>query len=278
MEYTALTFSTDTEISRELLFAVLDSEGFEGITENENQVIAYIPAEEFNSGNLESMLSVYNISDEVFLEKEEVIKQKNWNEEWEKNFDPIIINEQCVIRAPFHEDFAGCKYILTIEPKMSFGTGHHETTRLVMQQMFQHEFNGKKVLDMGCGTGILAILAAKLGAGDITAIDYDIWSYENTLENIQRNNTTDIKVLHGGKEVIPKEKFDIIIANINRNILEDQISEYLKRMHTESLLFLSGILVDDFDYMQNLFNQHKLLLKHSENLNKWGVLKVQLSS
>ena len=278
MEYIAITFVTENDQSREILFAILDTEGFEGITENDENIIAYIPEDEFSYDELQNTLAAFNVDTEVSIEKKETIRQKNWNEEWEKNFDPIIVNEHCVIRAPFHQAFNEYKYIITIEPKMSFGTGHHETTRLMMNQMFNIDFSKAKVLDMGCGTGILAILAALFGAPDVTAIDYDSWSYENTLENIQRNNVGKIKVLHGGKEVIPNEKFDIILANINRNILIDQIPDYKERMHKNSILLLSGILVDDFEIMDNTLLKHNLLLKQHENLHKWGILKVQLSS
>lgn len=275
MEYLALKFKTTSCDVRDMLIAVLDSEGFEGITEEDDMIIAYIPTGEYNTDELESMLAALNLEEEVTILEQQTIQQKNWNEEWEKNFDPIIVNKNCVIRAPFHDAFKGYDYRITIEPKMSFGTGHHETTKLMMQKLFQLNLKGKKTLDMGCGTGILAILATQLGASPVTAIDYDLWSYENTLENIKRNNTESIAVFHGGKEVIPNENFDIIIANINRNILEDQMDIYSKRLTKDGILLLSGILTDDYQYMETVLERNGFKMVEKESLNKWGRLTVQ---
>lgn len=277
MDYISIKFSTENadDTQKELLIALLDSINFEGITEEKSQTIGYIPVNDFNTEELNELLSAYGLS-EIFKNFDiSNIKEQNWNAEWEKNFEPIIIDNLCAIRAPFHDAFDECTYQITVEPKMSFGTGHHETTRLIIEEMLKMNFDNKSVLDMGCGTGILAILAQMKKARDVTAIDYDKWAYENTVENCERNKCDDIEVILGGKEVIPDKQFDIIIANINRNILIDQLPEYIKRMHNETLLILSGILVEDFEFMINETKQRKLKTVEKRSLNKWGMMIVR---
>ena len=277
MEYISLKFNTENadDTQKELLIALLDSINFEGITEEEKQTTGYIPLKDYNTDELNELLTAYGLSTIFKNFETSNIKEQNWNAEWEKNFSPIVIDTRCAIRAPFHDAFDECTYQITIEPKMSFGTGHHETTRLIIEEILEMNFDNKSVLDMGCGTGILAILAQMKKASEVTAIDYDKWAYENTVENCERNNCADIEVILGGKEVIPNKKFDIIIANINRNILVDQLPEYIKRMHNETLLLLSGILVEDFEFMINETNQYKLKTIAKKSLNKWGMMIVR---
>lgn len=278
MEYLGITFRYKSIESKEILNAILDTEGFEGVNEENDLLMGFVASEECNINILQEIFESYNIDDEIEIVSQELFPDKNWNEEWERSFEPIIINEKCVVRAPFHSSFKEYPYVITIEPKMSFGTGHHETTRLMIIELFNLDIKNKKVLDMGSGTGVLAILTAKFGASEVTAIDNDKWAFENCKENTKSNNVEFIKVLLGGKEIIPKTNFDVIIANINRNILIDQLDSYKQCMAANSVLLLSGILKTDFDFMNERLIQCGLQTEKSESLNKWGLLKVRLSS
>ena len=169
-----------------------------------------------------------------------LIPQKNWNEVWESTFEPIEISNKIYVRATFHPAKPEFEYEIVIDPKMAFGTGHHQTTSMMLEWILENDFAGKKVLDMGCGTGILAIMAAKAGASAITAIDYDPVCYDSAIENAVLNHIDNITTLCGSKEVIPNEQFDIILANINRNILLDQIQRYSEVLKPEGEIYLSG--------------------------------------
>src|SRR6478735_357871 len=209
MNYYELLFTTITteDYQQDLLIAALGEIGFDTFEELDLGFKAYIPVDDFDQRVLNEALEPYRnmftFSYEVTL-----IPQKNWNEVWESNFEPIQIGDQVFVRATFHEPRPEFPYEIVIDPKMAFGTGHHQTTAMVMQLMLENDFVGKKVLDMGCGTGILAILAAKLGATDLTAIDYDPVCYESTIENSALNHVEHIKALCGSKEVIPAERYD----------------------------------------------------------------------
>ena len=213
--------------------------GFDTFEEVDFGFKAYIPAVKFNKEELDERLepfhNVLTFSYEVNL-----IPQKNWNEVWESNFQPIQIKDQVLVRATFHEPRPDFPFEIVIDPKMAFGTGHHQTTSMMMDFMLDTVFTGKKVLDMGCGTGILAILAAKKGAAEIVAIDYDPVCFESTIENAALNRVENMRILCGSKEVIPDEQFDIILANINRNILLDQMETYHRSLKPGGIVFLSG--------------------------------------
>ena len=241
MNYYELLFTTMTteDYQQDLLISALGDIGFDTFEEVDLGFKAYIPADNFDLGVLNNALEVYR---EMFTFSYDItlIPQKNWNEVWESNFEPIQIGNQVFIRATFHAPKPEFPYEIVIDPKMAFGTGHHQTTAMMMELMLENDFAGKKVLDMGCGTGILAILAAKLGAADITAIDYDVVCYESTIENSELNNIYNIKALCGSKEAIPDEQYDIILANINRNILLDQITRYSKALKPGGEIYLSG--------------------------------------
>src|SRR6201996_5712310 len=227
MNYYELLFTTKPieEYQQDLLINELAEIGFDTFEEVEQGFKAYIPSDDFNQDLLEEHLKPYHAMFE-FTYEVNVIPQKNWNEVWESNFEPIQIRDQIYVRATFHPQQPEFPYEIVIDPKMAFGTGHHETTSMMMDLMLDAGLKDKKLLDMGCGTGILAILASKLGAKDITAIDYDPVCYESTIENSALNDIKNIKALCGSKEVIPDEQFDVILANINRNILIDQIERY----------------------------------------------------
>ncbi len=241
MHYYELLFTTITteDYQQDLLINALGEIGFDTFEEVEFGFKAYILSADFNRELLDVTLLPYQ---EMFTFSYDItlIPQKNWNEVWESNFEPIQINDQVFVRATFHESRPEFNYEIVIDPKMAFGTGHHQTTAMMLELMLENNFQGKKVLDMGCGTGILAIMAAKLGAAEITAIDYDPVCYESTVENALLNDITTIKTLCGSKEVIPGEQFDVILANINRNILLDQRQRYSEVLKPDSELYLSG--------------------------------------
>lgn len=231
------------ENSIEILTAVLGELGFESFTEDDETLLAYIPSNSFSPSVLDnSLLSDFNKEFEFSWNQ---IPDQNWNKVWEENFQPVTINGECHIRAPFHPFNHQVQYEIIIEPKMSFGTAHHETTAGMIKHLLATELTGKTVLDMGCGTGILAILAAKKGASSVTAIDNDEWAYNNTLENTERNNTPGINVLLGDASLLKDQQFDIILANINRNILLNDIPAYSECLQVNGLLFLSGFYLED---------------------------------
>ncbi|MGI4750587.1 MAG: 50S ribosomal protein L11 methyltransferase [Janthinobacterium lividum] len=241
MNYIELLFTTifQEEYQQDLLMNELAEAGCDTFEDLDFGFKAYMPATSFNKEKLDDRLGPFHqlltFSYEVNL-----IPQKNWNAVWESNFQPIQIKDQIWVRATFHEPRPDFPFEIIIDPKMAFGTGHHQTTSMMMDFMLDTVFTGKKVLDMGCGTGILAILAAKKGATDIVAIDYDPVCCESATENIILNHVNNIQVLCGSKELIPHEEFDVILANINRNILLDQLETYSQTLKAGGLLFLSG--------------------------------------
>lgn len=273
MEYIALhlTFCNAGEEEIGLLSAVLDELKYEGITECEDGVIAYIPKSLFDKDSLTAALDTYGDSLCIKEWETKIVEEQNWNQVWESNFDPVVIDERCVIRAPFHEAFDAYEHIITIEPKMAFGTGHHETTSLIVKEMLDMDWEGKKVLDMGCGTGILAILAHKLGAKEILGIDIDKWATDNTLENAKKNRA-ELEIRLGGVEQIPAMEFDVILANINRNILMDQVKAYSKALKPKGQLIISGILKTDVQDITNTFEQNGLAFIKEKEKGNWSML------
>ena len=255
----------------DILVAELGSVGFESFTENEDGVVAFIQEADWN----ESLLNDIQIleSDEVSFSYEvEEIEQVNWNKEWENNFDPIVVENEVSIRAPFHSN-PNLKYDIVIEPKMSFGTGHHETTYLMIKHLMALDLRGKKVLDMGCGTGILAIFAELKGAEQIDAIDIDAWCYENSVENIERNHCQNIKVYEGDASMLKAKTYDVIIANINRNILLDDIGIYAESLNANGELYLSGFYTEDIDQVNETAEKNGLVLSKKFERNNWVGLK-----
>ena len=270
MKYIELSFSfsQNTDFA-DIVVVKLNEIEFESYVETQDGVDAYIQESLFNQEKLNEVIEdLQSLFQFEYTIKE--IKQENWNQQWEENFNPVEINKDCFIRAHFH-DKIDCKYEIIITPKMSFGTGHHETTFLMMNEMFHIDFNNKKVLDMGCGTGILAILSKMLGSSITQAIDIDEWSYENSVKNATLNNTEDINFSLGDVTAI-KGAFDVVLANINRNIILEDISKYIDSLNENSDLLLSGFLSEDVIIIRDKVESLGLSFVSHKNKNKWNLL------
>ena len=277
--YLGYTFTiTPLEPAREILIAELGFAGFESFVETATGCIAYIQKEEaFPDGQVVFDVLLENIqilqSEEFAISyTAEEIQQVNWNKEWEKNFDPIEVDGRCRIRAPFHEK-TEVEYDIVIEPKMSFGTGHHETTHMMIKHLLKLDLSGKKTLDMGCGTGVLAILAEKRGAHPIDAIDIDNWCYLNSIENIERNKCKHIHAHEGDASLLANQSYDVVIANINRNILIEDIPKYSKCLDIGGILLLSGFYTEDISLLTEICNKYNLYFDGNYERNNWVACK-----
>ncbi|MCA0932534.1 50S ribosomal protein L11 methyltransferase [Lutimonas saemankumensis] len=269
--FTIESGSLTAETAIEILIAELGAVGFESFTEKSNGLVAYIQKEQWAP----ELLNDIQILDSEEIEFSYVVKeieQVNWNEEWEKNFDPIVVDGEVSIRAPFHED-PGLKYDIVIEPKMSFGTGHHETTHLMIKFLMHLDLEGKTVLDMGCGTGILAIFSEMRGAKSVDAIDIDSWCYENSLENTARNKCISISVFEGDSSLLKPNSYEVIIANINRNILLEDMKVYAQSLKENGVLLLSGFYTEDIEIIDSEASSHGLELVEKLERNNWVGLK-----
>ena len=255
----------------DILIAELGDVGFESFVENEDGISAYIQQNDWSETILDD-IQILNSEEFSISYTKNFIEQVNWNEEWEKNFSPIIVDDVCSVRAPFHEK-PNTQYDIVIEPKMSFGTGHHETTHMMIQHILKNDMTGKTVLDMGCGTAVLAILAEMKGAKQLDAIDIDNWCYLNSIENAERNNCTNITVLEGDASLLQGKAYDVIIANINRNILLNDMHQYAKCLNDKGVLFLSGFYKDDIAVIEDECQKHYLKLTKTLERNHWVALK-----
>lgn len=259
------------EPGAEILIAELGETPFESFIETENGISAYIQKQYWNEDVLNDVQILS--SDEFDIEYTfEEIEQVNWNEEWEKNFEPIDVDNTCRVRAPFHEK-TNARYDIVIEPKMSFGTGHHETTHMMIQHLLETGLEDKKTLDMGCGTAILAILAEMKGAKPIDAIDIDNWCYLNSIENAERNNCQHISVYEGDASLLDGKSYDVIIANINRNILLNDMEQYVACLNKGGLLFLSGFYEEDIPAINASCTEKGLTFIKKLSRNNWVSLK-----
>lgn len=278
MDYYSLKITPSSTLPTEIVFDILSSElgevGFESFEEKEGRFYAYIPVNVYNQAQLEQQLANFPLENVSFQYDITKVKAQNWNEEWEKNyFQPIRIADQCIIRASFHPEEAGFKHTLLIDPKMAFGTGNHDTTRLMITALLETELTGKCMLDMGCGTAVLAILARKLGAETITAIDIDEWAYENALENIKLNRVDHIEVKLGGAEQIGADsRYDLIVANINRNILLNDMHAYAAAMKPGASLYMSGFYTEDIPVLESEAHKNKLTLIRHKVSNNWAMM------
>jgi ribosomal protein L11 methyltransferase len=261
------------EQQREILPYDLENIGYEGFVETSGGLLAYISPLQYNRERLISFLQRYGIDENSFTES--LLPDKNWNEEWEKNYEPVLIEDCCLIRAPFHSNLPGYPYEIVIMPKMSFGTGHHATTSLMVQEMLLSDFKNKCVLDAGCGTGILAILAEKLGAAQITAVDIDEWSFHNAKENIGLNQCIRVKVIQGDTTRLADGEFDYILANINLNILKSALKNYSALLKPEGQLLMSGILTTDVQALKSETELYDLTFETSKSMNNWAVVRFK---
>lgn len=253
----------------DLFAAALGEIGFESFVETGNGLIAYINEELFDEKKIDDLIKDFPHKAKIDYETH-FIKAQDWNNEWEKNyFQPIIIGDECVIRSSFHTNTPKAKYDIVIDPKMSFGTGHHETTSLMISKILSLDLEGKSFLDMGCGTGILAILAGMRGADPITAIDNDRWVYENAVENIQRNKLGKIEVKIGDASLLKGRSFDVIFANINRNILIKDMREYANCLNPGGELYMSGFYEEDIKAIKKEAAKYGLEYIGFEEKNSW---------
>lgn len=275
MKYLEFSFHTTpcTEVVNDVLSAVLADAGFESFVEQPDGLLAYIQQNLYDEASVEAAISEFPIPDTAieysFVEAED----KDWNEEWEKNFfQPIVIGNRCVIHSTFHHDVPEAEYDIAINPQMAFGTGHHETTSLVIGEILDSNMSGKKVLDMGCGTSILAILARMKGAASCTAIDIDDWCVRNSIENIELNGVDEIEVYLGDASILAdKGPFDMVIANINRNILLADMQHYVARMNEGATLLMSGFYVDDIPLIKAEAERLGLTFNGYKEKNRWVV-------
>lgn len=255
MKYLEFTFRTVpcTEIVNDVLSGVLGEAGFESFVEQTDGITAYIQKELYNESLLKEALADFPLPDTQieynFVEAED----KDWNEEWEKNFfQPIVIGDRCCIHSTFHKDTPKTEYEILINPQMAFGTGHHETTSMMIGRLLNNNLEGLSLLDMGTGTGILAILAAMRGAEKVVGVEIDPAAYENAVDNIKLNDTPGVELRLGGAETVTETgAFDFVMANINRNIILDDIAVYARAMKPKGRMFLSGFYVDDIDMIVN---------------------------
>lgn len=248
------------EDQQEILISQLFDLGAEGFEQTDKSVVAYFNEHSFKSYEVNELLKEYSFITNT-------IEQKNWNEVWESNFEPVVVDNFCAIRADFHESINSAEHEIIITPKMSFGTGHHATTYMMIEQMRDIDFSDKTVFDFGTGTGILAILAEKLGACHIHAIDVDGWSIENTKENIAKNNCSKISVKLSSH--IPKQKFDVIVANINRNVILDYLLQLKKNLNEKGYLLLSGFLIQEEQDIKSACIARQLKFIKMSERNNW---------
>jgi len=260
----------------EILIARLNEIEFESFYEYDYGLKGYVQSQLLDKDKLKNILSEISEQTELSFTLHK-LKQKNWNAHWETNYQPVFINENCVIRADFHNAISDVKYEIIITPKMSFGTGHHQTTSLVMNEMFDLEFKGKSVLDVGCGTGILSVLASKLGAIDVVGLDIDNWAFENAQENATLNNISDIHFVYGNISSVINRKYDIILANINRNTILNDLTFYSEAMYDYSDIILSGFLEKDVSVILKESAKFGLELVVSKNKEKWQMLHLRRS-
>ena len=280
MDYYEILFSVESSLEVNIVYDILAAElgeiGFESFTQTSESLAAYIPAQTFQTEKLEKCLSRFPLENVRFRYSSNFIQAKDWNEVWEKNyFQPVRIGHECLLRASFHPEESGYRFEIVINPKMAFGTGNHETTNLMIRSILALQLEGKEVLDMGCGTAVLAILAAKKGAGRVVAIDIDEWAYQNAIENCRLNNASHIQVIMGdAAQIAPVGMFDYIFANINRNILLNDIPAYCQALKPDGEILLSGFYTEDIPIIETKCNENGLAIHSFTEQNNWVAVKT----
>ncbi len=275
MQYSQATFQITAQESfvQDVLVAQLAEIGFETFENpTEDTLVAYIQTDSFSEDSLHTLLAEFPFEG-ISLTETSLCENKDWNEEWEKNyFEPILVGDQCVIHSSFHKDLPACQYDIIIDPKMAFGTGHHQTTSLILSELIHMDLQGKSLLDMGCGTAVLAILASMRGANPITAVDIDNWCTENAVENMALNHITNIEVILGDARVLDGMHFDIILANINRNILLMDMERYVACLNEGGTLIMSGFYTEDIPVLEAKANSLGLHLMAQHSKDNWAVI------
>lgn len=236
---------------KDILFGLMAQIGFEGFIEGEDDIQAYIDEELYREEAINQLVDDLAELHIRLQYRYHLTEDQNWNEEWEKRFDPVLIDDRVLIRAPFHDSSDDLEHTLIIEPKMSFGTGHHHTTKMMIREIGKHDLKGKRILDMGCGTGVLGIYACKLGALRVLGVDNDQWAFENALENVSRNSAAAMEVRLGDAGILCGEMFDLVLANITRNILVRDLRVYTEHLVDQGQMLLSGILTEDVQFVLN---------------------------
>ena len=276
-DYTKVKFAVtpNEEMATDVLAALLAEIGFESFVPEDAGMSAYVPQALYNEESIANVVAEFPIEGFEIKYDCQFIEGEDWNAQWEKNyFQPIVLGEECVIHSTFHTDVPKARYDILIDPKMAFGTGYHQTTCHMLRAILASDMSGKSVLDMGCGTALLAILARKHGAKKVVAIDIDEFAYENAKENVALNGTPDIEVRLGGADAIKEsDSFDYVIANINRNILLMDMVNYVRCMHAGSQIFISGFYTQDMEVLKEEAARHGLrYLDYAENDN-WAMMK-----
>ncbi len=275
MQYSRVIFRVESAESfvQDVLTQQLADIGFDSfVNEADGSLTAYIPTSQYSRQALNNLLSEFPFGG-VSLCNTELCEDKDWNAEWERNsFQPIQIGSECLIHAPFHKDLPQCRYDIIIDPKMAFGTGTHQTTSLILSELLKLDLQGKSLLDMGCGTVVLALLARKLGASPVTAVDIDTWCTENAADNCRLNNINDIEILLGDARLLEGRHFDVILANINRNILMMDMPRYATCLNKGGMLIISGFYEEDISILQAKASECGLALSQSNTRDNWAMM------
>lgn len=281
MDYYEISFTYEsllpTDIINDILASELGNIGFDSFLPEDDRLLAYINADNFNEQSLNDCLSHFPLQGNRFFHARQLIKDRNWNEEWEKNYyRPIIIADECLIRASFHPEEKGFNYSIVIDPKMAFGTGNHATTYLMLHELLKLDLHDKSFLDMGCGTAVLAILAAKKGASRVVAVDIDEWAYNSANENCRLNHTEQVEVARGDAEQIARfGAFDYIFANINRNVLIKDVHLYVPALKPGGSIFMSGFYREDVPAIEEACHHNGLSLCASTERERWVAVHVR---
>lgn len=264
---------TDPELNNGIMISELSEIGYDGFWETEEGLSAFIEEKKYNEEKLNQIVKKYDFTKNYSTT---LVEDINWNAEWESNYSPINVEDDCLIRSFFHPEDPTFLFEIIIQPQMSFGTGHHDTTYLMVKHLLLSDLNEKIVLDIGCGTGVLSILAEKMGAEVVWAIDNDDWAYKNTISNCLLNATENVSIKHGDATSIPNRKFDFILANINKNVLISDIKEYTKHLIKGGNIFLSGFFEVDLSEMKSLIKKTGLSLDYTDVKNEWAFVKCTL--
>jgi ribosomal protein L11 methyltransferase len=270
---TIRNIAAEKDDTSEIIAAWLAETGFGSFADTDEGLQAFISETDYDEISVTEKLEWIKAQIPIAWETQ-FIGEKNWNAEWEKNYQPVVIDGRCRVRAPFHPPDPAFEFDLIIEPKMSFGTAHHETTRMMISLILHTDWQNKVFLDMGCGTGVLAVLASKMGGKNGLAIDNDTWAYENTKENLRRNMVSNVTAFLGDEQLIEGHTFDVILANINRNILLQQIPSYLKALKPGGKIFMSGFYEEDVPVLLEAFDESGLKLLEKRTLNNWSAVVV----